>query len=172
MEQYKPCPHNSNRQSCHPLTVVLLPALAWSKPRSTDPVTKDCRKSPHSQSTVTRHLQVNNFDSRIRAAPVLRPPLANHFCSRIRIVYLYSFLSLTHFTSPFMLSTNIKLEISIIPHVGPHPILQPTGYFSSIFTHNCAPLQIALYPTNLDLICPNSWRVLCCRLSFISQTWI
>ena len=72
VEQYKPCPHNSNRQSCHPLTVVLLPALAWSKPRSTDPVTKDCRKSPHSQSTVTRHLQVNNFDSRIRAAPILR----------------------------------------------------------------------------------------------------
>ena len=115
---------------------------------------------------------INNPVSRIRAAPVLRPPLANHFCSRIRIVYLYSFLSLTHFTSSFMLSTNIKHEISILPHVGPHPILQPTGYFSSIFTHNCAPLQTVLDPTNLDLICPHSWRVLCCRLSFISQTWI
>ena len=104
---------------------------------------------------------INNPVSRIRAAPVLRPPFANHFCSRIRIVYLYSFLSLTHFTSPFMLSTNIKLKISILPHVGPHPILQPTGYFSSIFTHNCAPLQTVLDPTNLDLICPHSWRVLC-----------
>merc|ERR1712240_357207 len=56
VEQSKPCPYNSNRQSCHPLTVVLLPAPSWSKSRSTDPVTKDCRKSPPSQSTVTRHL--------------------------------------------------------------------------------------------------------------------
>ena len=81
VEQYKPCPYNSNRQSCHTLKAVLLPALAWSKLRSTDPVSKDCRKYPHSQLTMTRHprrhlpqqlLQVNNFDSRIRAAPVLR----------------------------------------------------------------------------------------------------
>ena len=109
---------------------------------------------------------INNPVSRIRAAPVLRPPLANHLCSEIRIVYLYSFLSLTHFTSPFILHTNINLEISILPQVGPHPILQPTGYFSSIFLH---PLQTILDLTNLDLICPHNWRVLCCKLSFISN---
>ena len=37
--------------------VVLLVAPSWSRSMSTDPMTKDCRESPSSQSAVTRYLE-------------------------------------------------------------------------------------------------------------------